>query len=99
MVDQPVGYLLLAKGRIVPDPAEPPSGLFLRGTIKDGVFAPEGAIEGDGEFGDAGQPGWMELADGSFHGDQTSRPPFPPYVRGYLTKSGEFRPLSRKVTY
>jgi len=99
MVDEQHGYLLVAAGRIVPTTGEPPTGLFLKGKIKDGVFVPEGAIEGDGAFGDAGQPGWMELADGSFHGDQTSRPPFPPYVRGYLTKSGEFHPLSRKVTY
>jgi hypothetical protein len=99
MADDQAGYLTLAQGRMVPDSGTPPDGLYLRGKIHDGQFVPEGAVEGDGSFGDSGQPGWMELADGSFHGDQTSRPPFPPYVRGYLTKSGEFRPLSRKVTY
>ena len=99
MADEQSGYLAIAHGRIVPDSGQPPAGLFLRGTIRDGLFVPAGAIEGDGPFGEAGQPGWMELADGSFHGDQTGRPPFPPYVRGYLIKGGEFRPLSRKVTY
>jgi hypothetical protein len=41
----------------------------------------------------------MELADGSFHGDQTARVPFKPYLRGYRTASGEFRPATRTVVY
>ncbi|MBN2358037.1 MAG: hypothetical protein JXR83_01200 [Deltaproteobacteria bacterium] len=99
MADEQQSYLVLASGRILTNTSEPPPGLYLVGKFRDGLFAPEGAILGDGAFGDAGQPGWMEISDGSFHGDQTSRPPFPPYVRGYMTKGGEFRPLSRRVNY
>lgn len=91
-----VGYLELSTGRVGP---AAPAGLFVRGRVEDGRFVAEGDVEGEGELGEAGQPGWLELADGSFHGDQTARPPFPPFVRGFRTPGGDFRPSSRKVVY
>ncbi|MBI3184053.1 MAG: hypothetical protein HYZ28_18115 [Myxococcales bacterium] len=92
-----MGYLELSTGKVVQQ--EPPKEfLFVRGRIHEGRFVPEGEIEGGGELGGAGQPGWMELADGSFHRDSTARPPFPPYVRGFMT-GGQFRPSSRKISY
>ena len=99
MANSERGYLLLADGSIRADSGTAPGGLYLRGTVKAGRFTPEGKVEGKGELGNAGQPGWMELADGKFHGDQTARPPFPPYIRGYRSPSGEFRPASREVTW
>lgn len=93
------GFLSLADGRIVSTTDRPPAGVYVRGKIRDGRFSPEGDVEGEGPLGEAGQPGWMELLDGTFHGEQTGRPPFPPYVKGYMTPQGEFRPASRKVVY
>jgi len=93
------GYLSLGDGSLHVDDGRPINGLFVRGTLRDGRLLPVGDIEGEGPLGEAGQPGWMELADGSFHGDQTARPPFKPYVRGYRTADGEFRPSSRTVVY
>jgi hypothetical protein len=79
--------------------AAPPSGLFVRGTLAVEVFSPQGDVEGDGPLGDAGTPGWFELGPRKFFPDMTGRPPFPPYLKGYLTPQGEFRPSSRTVLY
>ena len=32
-----------------------------------------------------------------FHGDESGRPPFPPYVKGVLGEDGLFRPTSREI--
>lgn len=93
------GYLLLRDGSLHVDDGAPISGLYVRGVLRDGRLAASGNVEGDGPLGDAGQPGWLELADGSFHGDQTARVPFKPYLRGYRTPDGEFRPATRTVVY
>ncbi|MEW5850083.1 MAG: hypothetical protein AB2A00_14940 [Myxococcota bacterium] len=93
------GYLLLKDGSIHPDTDGRPQGLYVGGKLVDGRFTPEGNVQGDGPLGESGSPGWMELNDGSFHGDQTARPPFPPYIKGYRTREGEFRPKSRLVNY
>lgn len=89
-------YLELASGKVLRGGA-PPSGFFVRGRMQEGRFIPEGDVEGDGQLGDSGMPGWLEVADGSFHGDQTARPPFPPFIRGVQSSSGEFRPTSREI--
>ena len=73
--------------------------------IADGRFVPTGGVEGDGalcseyerETGQRGHPGWMELANGVFHGDETGRAPQSPYIHGCLDASGRFRPDSRDV--
>jgi len=96
--DRP-GYLLLRDGSLHVDDGTPVRGLFVRGTLRDGRLTPVGDVEGEGPLGEAGQPGWMELADGTFHGDQTARPPFKPFLRGFRTPEGEFRPSSRGVVY
>ncbi|MBN2361214.1 MAG: hypothetical protein JXR83_17295 [Deltaproteobacteria bacterium] len=93
------GYLLLRDGSLHIDDGTPIAGLHVRGTLRAGRLQPAGGVEGEGPLGEAGQPGWMELADGSFHGDQTARPPFRPYLRGYRTPDGEFRPSTRTVVY
>lgn len=90
-------YFLLKDGSVHEGAA--PDGLHVKGRLDNGQFIPEGDIAGEGPLADAGQPGWLELRDGSFHGDQTGRPPFPPYVRGYQTPDGDFRPSSRTVHY
>jgi hypothetical protein len=92
-------YLILATGKMHPASSGSPQGLYIKGKIENGQFIPEGDIQGDGPLGDVGSPGWMELRDGGFHGEQTSRPPFPPFVKGFMTKDGEFRPSTRTVTY
>jgi len=93
------GYLLLRDGSLHVDDGTPITGLFVRGTLHDGRLAAVGNVEGEGPLGEAGQPGWLELADGSFRGDQTARVPFKPYLRGYRTRDGEFRPSTRTVVY
>lgn len=91
-------YLLLSDGSVHEGP--PPAGLHVKGRSDNGQFLPSGAeIEGEGPLGETGSPGWLELRDGTFHGDQTGRPPFPPYVRGVRTPDGEFRPSSRSIQY
>ncbi len=90
--------MLLADGSIHSDSEGPPKGLFVSGYIHDEKFFPEGDIEGEGSLGGAGHPGWIELFNGTFHGDETSRPPFPPYVKGVMTSDG-FSPYSRRVVY
>ncbi len=100
MMDKQKGYMLIADGNIHSDSEEPPTpiGLFVRGYFQDDRFFPEGNIEGRGSLGDSGQPGWMELFTGTFYGIQTPRPPFPPYIEGYMTPEG-FQPSSRRVIY
>ncbi|MEE8410550.1 MAG: hypothetical protein V3T05_13185 [Myxococcota bacterium] len=93
------GYLDLGTGTIHLDSGGAPIGLHVKGTVIDSAFNPDGDVQGEGALGEAGSPGWMELRDGSFHGAQTSRPPFPPYIEGYLEADGTFRPKSREVKY
>ncbi|MFX0066352.1 MAG: hypothetical protein ACFFC7_29665 [Candidatus Hermodarchaeota archaeon] len=93
------GYILLVDGSIHLESEKPPQSLYVRGYIQGEIFLPEGDILGEGPLGEAGHPGWMELTNGIFYGMETSRPPFPPYVEGYRTPKGEFRPSSRQVVY
>lgn len=90
-------FLLLEDGSV--HDGAPPEGLYVKGRRDGERFAPTGDVEGEGLLGEAGQPGWMELSSGTFYGDQTGRPPAPPYLRGYREPSGTFRPASRTVTY
>lgn len=99
MISGESGYLDLGTATIHPDSDGTPSGLHVKGTIVDGAFNPEGDVLGEGALGESGSPGWMELRDASFHGAQTSRPPFPPYIDGFLAIDGTFRPTSREVNY
>lgn len=93
------GYMLIADGSIHSELEGPPKGgLFVRGFFQDDRFFPEGNIEGEGSLGTSGHPGWMELFTGTFYRMQTSRPPFPPYVEGYMTPDG-FKPSSKRVIY
>jgi len=98
MTEKQKGYMLLADGSIHSELEGQPKGLFVRGYFQDDKFVPEGNIEGEGTLGASGHPGWMELFTGIFFGMQTSRPPFPPYVEGYMTPEG-FQPSSRQVVY
>lgn len=77
----------------------PTEGLFVEGSQDGAVFRPIGHVQGQGQLGAGGGSGWLELASGDFQPDRTGRPPFPPYLKGYLTKEGEFRPTSRTITY
>lgn len=95
-MDKPA-YLLLSDGSVHEGHA--PDGLYVEGRSDNGQFLPEGHVQGEGALADGGQPGWLELRDGSFHGDQTGRPPFPPYVKGYRGPDGSFRPSTRQVQY
>ncbi len=90
-------FLVLATRSVEFQP--PADGFYVAGELRGGAFLPAGEILGDGEFGKDGHPGWLELADLSFHGDETGRAPFPPYVRGMLGDDDVFRPLSREVSY
>jgi len=92
------GFMFLADGSIHPELKELPKGFFVREYFQDDKFVPEGNIEGEGPLGASGHPGWMELYTGTFYGMQTSRPPFPPYVEGYMTSEG-FQPSSKRVVY
>ena len=98
MTEKQKGYMLIADGSFHSDSEEPLIGLFVRGYFQDDRFFPEGNIEGKGSLGASGHHGWMELFTGTFYGMQTSRPPFPPYVEGYMTSEG-FQPSSRRVVY
>ena len=92
-------YFLFSDGKVHPDSDGPAVGLHVRGILEGDRFAATGDVVGDGEPGSAaGSPGWVELSDGSFHGAQTGRPPFPPYVQGSMTGAG-FVPSSRTVNY
>ncbi len=91
-------FLVLKDGTLTAD--RPASGLlYVLGQQEGERFVPQGNVQGDGPLGQAGSSGWLELATGSFQGDQTARPPFPPYVRGFKTPQGDFRPSSRVVVY
>jgi len=97
LMNSPAAYLLLSSMRVVSQ--RPLQGLFVEGSQDGAVFRPTGNVQGQGELGEAGSSGWLELASGTFQPDRTGRPPFPPYVKGYLTPQGEFRPSSRSVIY
>jgi len=103
--DRTGGYRLLADGSFHPDGDGPPQGLYVKGTIRSANgesvyrFEPVGEIQGTGEFGKIGHPGWMELHDGSFHGDEEARAPARPYVKGFRASDGRFQPRSRRIIY
>ncbi len=90
-------FLVLATRSIEPEP--PAVGFFIAGEMRGGAFLPAGEIQGAGEFGSEGHPGWLELADLSFHGDETGRAPFPPFVQGRMGDDSVFWPASRDVSY
>ncbi len=90
-------YLVLATRSIQPEP--PAAGFYVAGEMRGGAFLPVGEIQGDGEFAREGHPGWLELRDLTFHGDETGRAPFAPYFQGRLGDDGVFRPASREVIY
>lgn len=93
-----VTFLRLSDGQLQQE--RPGQGeLYLEGTVEHGRFIPVSDVQGDGPVGDdGGMPGWMELATGTFHGAQTARPPFPPYIRGARLPDGRFQPVSRTVS-
>jgi hypothetical protein len=90
-------FVLLASRELLGAP--PASGLFVAGTRDGERFLPTGDVQGEGPLGEAGTSGWLELGPRQFQPDRTARPPFPPYLKGYLTPRGEFRPSSRTVRY
>ncbi len=90
-------YLVLATRSVQPEP--PAEGLYIAGELRGGHFQGAGEIQGDGAFGGDGHPGWLELADLTFHGDETGRAPLVPYVQGMLDDDGVFRPASPDVNY
>jgi len=92
-------YFVFASMSVVVQNA-PPEGLHVAGKVADSRYLPEGDVQGEGPIGAAGgSPGWVELFDQSYHGAQTSRPPFPPYIEGVLTNDQGFVPSSRTVRY
>jgi peptidyl-dipeptidase Dcp len=94
------GWLALADGSVHRDlEATAPVGFHLAGRVLEGAFVPVGDVLGEGTLGTDGHPGWLELRDGSFHGDETGRAPIPPYVRGFRSAEGVFAPSTRSVTY
>ena len=90
------GYELLSDGSIHPDREGPPQGFYVIGTIRSSNkqgphrFEPTGNVRGTGQFGKSGHPGWLELHDGSFHGDEEARVPARPYVRGFRVSDRRF---------
>ena len=93
------GYELLADGSMHKEKNGPHGGFFVRGKVRDGNFVPSGDVRGHGKLATTGHPGWIELYDGSFYGDETAHQPRRPYVRGYKDPSGKFLPSSRNVVY
>jgi hypothetical protein len=91
-------YLLLTDGSYHDDGAPPPLGLYVPGTRSDDAFVPEGDILGEAELEPRGEPGWMELTDGSFHPQVAARQPVPPYVAGFRSEEGIFYPSTRTIT-
>ena len=92
-------YELLADGSVHKGKNWPHRGFFVKGEIRGGNFVPRGDIRGEGKLATTGHPGWIELYDGSFYGDETARQPRRPYIRGYKDPSGKFLPSSRHVVY
>ena len=91
-------YFVVATMRVQVDGDPPASGLYIPGSVEGGAFRPSGDIEGEGPIGAGeGAPGWVELADQSWHGAQTGRAPFKPYLEGNLTNDGVLTPSSRRV--
>lgn len=89
--------LVLRSGRLQAPGLEVPGGFYVPGRMEHGGFVPDGTVEGGGELAaEGGQSGWLELSNGAFVPAQTSRPPFPPYVNGFLTAEG-FVPSTRTV--
>jgi hypothetical protein len=93
------GYQLLADGSIHKGKSGAHRGFFVSGQIRGGNFVPRGEVQGKGKLGTTGHPGWIELYDGSFYGDETARQPRRPYIRGYKDSAGKFLPSSRRIEY
>jgi hypothetical protein len=91
-----VAYRVLTDGRLVE--GSPPAGLYVEGTVIRGRFVARGDVQGAGELGREGHPGWVELSTGRFTPAETAVAPTPPYVEGTLTDAG-FVPGSRVVVY
>ena len=103
--DPGTAFLRLLDGSLILAPRRP-GELHVAGKIQDGRFVPAaGVVEGQGalcpeyeaQTGQRGHPGWMELSDGVFYGDEMGRAPQRPYVHGCLDLNGRFRPDSREV--
>jgi hypothetical protein len=95
----PAAYMLLADGSIHDWSGSAPAGFYVEGRRTGDGFAPAGNVKGSGTLGAEGHPGWLELSNGRFYGDETGRPPFKPYVKGYRSADGRFRPSSRDAVY
>lgn len=95
----PVSFMLLADGSFHTGELPPQWGFYILGKMDDQRFIPEGPIRGEGELGEGGTAGWIELIDGSFHPMYQARAPLKPYVKGYMSEEGVFCPASRNIDY
>jgi len=92
-------YMLLADGSVHRREPPPANGFYVLGSVQGKVFTPTSNVLGTGALGGTGHPGWMELRDGTFYGDETGRAPVPPYVHGTKGSDGVFRPADDKVIH
>ncbi len=90
-------YLSLRDLRVHRFATTTPGGEYVRGSVIEGEFVPDGDVEGrPAATSDGGRPGYLELGPGTFMGQQEARKPRPPYLEGRLTDEG-FIPSSRSV--
>lgn len=90
-------YFSFSQMRVVVG-ATPPAGMYVAGTVEQGTFVPTGKVEGEHPtVMGQGQPGWVELGDGSFHGAMEGRPPFKPYLEGTLYNEVGFVPTDPNI--
>ena len=92
-------YMLLADGSVHRDGNPPAIGFYVLGTQSGREFAPSSGVLGTGAIGDGdGEPGWLELRDGTFHTDHSGRSPVPPFIRGLKDGKGVFHPGDDKIS-
>jgi hypothetical protein len=98
-VNSRVTFRLLSDGSLHRQEPPPRNAFYVVGYMEGDHFVAQGEVLGEGELAGDGHPGWMELADGLFYGDQTARTPTHPYVHGVRNAAGLFCPDSRVVVY
>jgi hypothetical protein len=89
-------YFVLKNGTMCSSDEPTPKTFYVVGHIEDGRFMADSDVKGDGELGQSGRPGWLEIPTGQFYSQETPRAVMSPYVNGYMTDAG-FVPSSTRV--
>lgn len=90
-------YFILNNQEVVLAQKSVPTSFYVAGVIKNGEFVNKSQVLGHGDLATSGRYGWLELTSKEFNPMESSKKAITPFVKGYLTKNGEFIPSSRDI--